>query len=246
MLRQLKNVLQAGLRRRGIDVRKVPAQFAPIPVFRLAVEALMARQGDALSFVQVGANDGMFGDPLRGYVLSRGWRGVLVEPQPRVFEKLKANYAACSNRLIFENLAISDQATLTLYLPPLELDGCDKVYAESIVSSDARVISRQIGMGERQLQKVVVPAMTLDQLFAKHRITDLDVLQIDAEGYDWQVLQTLDLGRVRPRLIQMETGHLSRRALADMAHHLNGAGYLLYYGGWQGDAVAMAQDFFAE
>lgn len=244
MLRGIKNALQAGLRRRGIDVRKVPAQFDHIPVFRLAVEALMARRGDALSFVQVGANDGMFGDPLRSYVLSRGWRGVLVEPQPNVFEKLKANYAACADRLVFENLAISDAGALTLYLPPLELEGRDKVYAESIVSSNAQVIARQIGMSEDKLRKVEVPAMTLDGLFARHGISELDLLQIDAEGHDWQVLQTLDLGRVRPRLIQLETGHLGRRELAAVAQHLNGAGYLIYYGGWQGDTVAMEKSFF--
>lgn len=246
MIRQLKNALQAGLRKRGIDIRKVPAQFAHIPVFRLAVEALMARQGDALDFVQVGANDGLFGDPLRHYVLSRGWRGVLVEPQPNVFEKLKANYAECSDRLQFENVAISNQGALTLYLPPLYLGGRDEVYAESIVSSDARVIARQIGLSEDQLRKVVVPAMSLDELFAKHSITTLDVLQIDAEGYDWQVLQTLDLTRVQPRLIQLETGHLGRRDLTAMAQHLNRAGYLIYYGGWQGDTVAMQREFFVE
>lgn len=244
MLRKIKNALQASLRQRGIDLRKVPAQFEHIPVFRLAVEALMARRGDALNFVQIGANDGMFGDPLRSYILSRGWRGVLVEPQPGVFEKLKANYAGCADRLVFENLAISDQGALTLYLPPLELEGRDTVYAESIVSSNARVIARQIGMSEDKLRKVEVPAMTLDSLFAKHGIVDLDLLQIDAEGYDWQVLQTLDLNRIRPRLIQLETGHLGRRDLASLARHLNGAGYLIYYGGWQGDTIAMERSFF--
>ena len=41
-----KRALQSAMRRRGIDVRKAPASFDPIPVFRLAVEALMARYGD--------------------------------------------------------------------------------------------------------------------------------------------------------------------------------------------------------
>lgn len=244
MLRAIKSTLQAGLRSRGIDIRKVPAQFSHIPVFRLAVEALMARRGDALSFVQVGANDGKFGDPLRSYVLTRGWKGVLVEPQPDVFQKLKANYAECTDRLAFENLAISDQGSLTLYLPPLELDGRDKTYAESIVSSDADVIARQIGMSKNKLRKVIVPAVTLDELLSKHGMVDVDLLQIDAEGYDWQVLQTLSLDRVRPKLIQLETGHMGRRDLTEMARHLNSAGYLIYYGGWQGDTVAMEKSFF--
>lgn len=244
MIRKLKNALQSKLRSHGIDVRKAPARFDHIPVFKLAVEALMARRGDALSFVQVGANDGMYGDPLRPYVLTRGWKGILVEPQVNVFHKLKANYAECADRLVFENLAISTDEKLTLYLPPEGLDGRDEVYAESIVSSDAKVIARQIGMDESKLRKVDVPAMTLDMLFAKHGITELDLLQIDAEGYDWQVLQTLDLNKVKPLLIQMETGHLDRKSLSLIAEHLNASGYLMYYGGWQGDTVAMRRDFF--
>lgn len=245
MLRTMKNALQGWLRGHGIDVRKAPASFEPIPVFRLAVEALMARQGNALNFVQVGANDGMFGDPLRGYILSRGWKGVLVEPQVNVFEKLKANYAECADRLVFENLAISRDEKLTLYLPPADWAGRDETYAESIVSTNAEVIAKQIGTSPANLRRVDVPGMTLDGLFEKHGITDLDLLQIDAEGYDWQVLQTLDLARHKPRLVQLETGHLDRESLSAMAHKLNEAGYLVYYGGWQGDTLAMRRDFFA-
>lgn len=242
---QVRRAVQSALRGRGIDVRKAPSAYAPIPVFRLAVEALMARSGDALTFVQIGANDGVFGDPLRPYVLTRGWRGVLVEPQFDVFERLRINYAECADRLVFENIAVSSMDKLTLYLPPSQLGDKDRTHAQSIVSSDASVIARQIGMSKSQLQRVDVPAMTLDALLAKHGFQDLDLLQIDAEGYDWDVLQTLDLRKVAPSLIQLETGHLRREMLTQVADHLNGAGYLIYYGGLQGDMLAMKKEFFA-
>ena len=232
--------------RRGIELRKAPAEFAPIPVFRLAVEALMSRRGEALSFVQVGANDGVFVDPLRHYILTRGWRGVLVEPQTEMFERLKANYAECSDRLVFENIAISSGGNLTLYLPPVQLDDSvsSSAYAYSVVSSDASVLAKQIGMRESQLRSVEVQSITLDSLFSRHNITDLDLLQIDAEGYDWEVLQTMNLDKVSPTMIQIETGHLHRRTLTEMAAYLNEEGYLIYYGGFQGDALAMKRDFF--
>src|SRR5205814_148392 len=59
--------------------------------------------------VQIGAHDGatMGQDPLRHELLSRPWRGILVEPVPPVFERLKANYRA-NPRLIFENAAIAE------------------------------------------------------------------------------------------------------------------------------------------
>ena len=46
----------------------------------------MARRGRRLSFVQIGANDGVTGDPIRRFILEFGWSGVLVEPQLEIFE----------------------------------------------------------------------------------------------------------------------------------------------------------------
>jgi hypothetical protein len=53
---------------------------------------LMYETGDALTFIQVGAFDGLIQDPLRKYIVSRGWRGVMVEPQPVPARKLRELY----------------------------------------------------------------------------------------------------------------------------------------------------------
>src|SRR5271156_6703918 len=112
-----KRALQSRLRKIGIEVRKFPSvAFQPVSVFNLAVRLLMEKQGTEISFVQVGANDGVFGDPLRSYITKYPWRGVLVEPQPDVFDRLVRNYEPYADRLILENLAISsDRSELVLY-----------------------------------------------------------------------------------------------------------------------------------
>lgn len=229
---------------RGIEVRKFPtAPFRPLRVFDLAVQAIMAKRGAALRFVQVGANDGSFVDPLRAYIVAHGWRGILIEPQPGVFDRLVANYAEHRERLIFENLAVSAGGALTLYLPPADLDAADGGdHARSVVSADPAVIARQLGIGTERLRRIDVPATTLDALLARHGIDDLDVLQIDAEGFDWEVLRTLDLRAVPPRIVQVETGHLPRDHLAAMVETLTASGYEIYYGGHQGDLVALRED----
>ena len=72
-----------------------------------------------------------------------------------------------------------------------------------------------------------VSCVTLDQLLDAQGIVELDLLQIDAEGYDYEILKTLDLSRVRPRFINYERVLLHddepgcRAMLAD-------AGYELY------------------
>ena len=68
MLRTLRHRLFRALRLRGLEIRKAPGgEWRHLDVFRLAAEALMAKRGDGLRFVQIGANDGVFSDPIRDF-----------------------------------------------------------------------------------------------------------------------------------------------------------------------------------
>jgi FkbM family methyltransferase len=241
-----KRAIQRRLRGIGIEVRKFPsAAFNPVSVFNLSVRLLMAKHGPAVSFVQVGANDGVFGDPLRQYITHHPWRGILVEPQPDVFGRLVENYKPYSDRLILENAAISrDKTGLVLYKAPAALVK-DQAYASSVASSDPAVISRQLKIPENRLERIVTPALTLDELLAKHQLDRLQILQIDVEGYDWQVLRTLNLHKTSPAIIQFESGHMSNADCDSAVTHLTQHEYEIYWGGYQGDAVALKRSEFA-
>ncbi|OLE96238.1 MAG: hypothetical protein AUG75_22840 [Cyanobacteria bacterium 13_1_20CM_4_61_6] len=58
-------------------------------------------------FVEIGSNDGEQHDHLRPFILSRPWRGIMVEPVPYVFERLRTNYEAYG-RIALENVAVGD------------------------------------------------------------------------------------------------------------------------------------------
>jgi hypothetical protein len=60
-----------------------------------------------ISFVQIGSNDGLNGDPIYELVKKNHWHGILIEPIPEIFEQLKDNYREYSKNLIFENIAIA-------------------------------------------------------------------------------------------------------------------------------------------
>jgi hypothetical protein len=51
------------------------------------------RKNANLFFLQIGANDGVFCDPLHDLVLRHNLSGLLVEPLRNLFERLRANYA---------------------------------------------------------------------------------------------------------------------------------------------------------
>jgi hypothetical protein len=116
LLRRIKHMFMEY----GVEVRKSPrADFSALPVFQICVAKVMKDFGSSLRFIQVGANDGIYGDPIRDFIIKYQWSGILVEPQLDVFECLKQNYAACESNLIFANVAVSGNSEfLTIYRAP--------------------------------------------------------------------------------------------------------------------------------
>lgn len=243
----IRRAAQNWLQSRHIELRKAPSiSFQPVPVFDLAVERLMQIRGDSLRFIQVGANDGVFGDPLRKYVLGRGWSGILCEPQTDVFKRLMANYADQADRLIFENVAVSGSAEpITLYRAPKELaPGESMPHSLTVTSENARIVARQAKVAEGDLVKFEIPTVTLDQLIERHSYRGFDVLQIDVEGFDLEVLKTISLGAHRPGVIQFEHGHLSPEHVTQACRLLSENRYCVHYGGRLTDTVAMPEELF--
>src|SRR2546422_888115 len=80
-----------------------------------------AKAYPAATFIEIGAHDGAGFDQLRSFILDGEWTGVMVEPSPDLFERLRRNYEAI-DRVAVENAAISDaDGSAPFYqLPPVE------------------------------------------------------------------------------------------------------------------------------
>src|SRR5262245_49822236 len=239
----IKNLVRNMVRKIGFDIVKYPSsKFRTVPVFDLSVQFLMSAQGPNLSFIQVGANDGCFGDPLRKYILNFPWYGILVEPQPDVFATLRKNYDRVKDRLLFENVAIAETVSEVAMYKANSGYG-NSVYAASVVSVNPRVVARQLGIKQTDLEQFTVPSSTLNELVSKHNISNLDVLQIDVEGQDYNVLKTLDLSKTTPRIVQFEHGHLSPHDVDNAVRYLSTNGYCILYGANQLDTIALHETF---
>ena len=70
----------------------------------VAIAALGAQK--RLNIIQVGANDGVTGDPIYKDVIKYAQRALLVEPQEWLIEDLKKAYKDFDGELIIENVAI--------------------------------------------------------------------------------------------------------------------------------------------
>lgn len=145
-----------------------------------------------VDFVQVGAHDGIHDDPIHAWLSRFGWRGIRLEPIPEVFESLVSNCRELPN-VTPVNAALSDtDGTRDLYVD-------ESRYAISSFTPDRNLLKWR-----PDVTTLTVETRTFDSLVEEFGIESIDLLQIDTEGFDFEVLKLLDMQRCRPRVINME------------------------------------------
>jgi FkbM family methyltransferase len=190
-----------------------------------------AEEYPTATFVEIGANDGEQHDLLRPFVLAGGWRGVVVEPVPYVFERLARNYAGQPG-LALENVAVAPEDGRRRFFHLAEAEGADRerlpewydgigsLFREEVLSH-----RRHIPDIDSRLVETEVDCVTLETLCHRHGIDRLDLLAVDTEGYDWEILRHVDIAALAPRLIVYEHYHLGPEDRRAAREHLRGSGY---------------------
>ena len=199
-------------------------------------------------FVQVGAHNGIsnFYDVLRDYVIRFNLRGLLVEPQARVFPELQENYKEQSG-LNFENAAVGhNDGCQQLYTIKKNLDflayanqaasfhlGHLRKILEKHLRHEAAqdVVQRvkELGLSvDDCIEAETVQTYTFESLLNKHGVRSIDLLQIDTEGFDYEVIKMADLRKFMPTLINYEHEHLSDGDQLGCWRDLRALGYRLF------------------
>jgi FkbM family methyltransferase len=210
MWRQLNNLWHLGRLRTNAATRRrgKPTFLQQNPELEvtnalgLAVAALDIPH-DEFFFVQIGAFDGVTGDPIYDLVHRHNWQGALVEPQTSIFQTLQRNYAGQAG-LQFFNVAIGPKdGELTFFSRP-NGDVC--------ASASAHLLRKPGGRRKNDVQVARVPCWTLSTLLGKLKAPrQIDLLLIDAEGWDYEIIRSIDFAAVKPRIIRYEHQVLSER-----------------------------------
>ena len=166
----------------------------------------MGRRPGEIVVLQIGANDGEQCDPVAHFIRKHRWKAVLVEPVPAIFAQLKRNYADCDG-LTFVNAAVSDRDEVRPFyflddpkneLPPWAR-GLGSFQEEHV--TDHAIPGREI---RAYLRKIDVPCLSLASLLDKHDVRKVDVLVIDAQGFDHRIVKQIPFDRIAPHLIIYE------------------------------------------
>ncbi len=166
--------------------------------------------GEPLNFIQVGAYDGKSGDPLNRLIRKFHWRGILLEPQPEAFRRLQETYRT-ETQLVLKNAAISNQdGTRNLYR--VKATGDDPHWISESASFDKAQLLKYrkiVPDIEKRIEPVAVESLTFDTLLNQSALGPIHLLQVDAEGYDFEIIKLFDVPKRRPAIINFEHVNLS-------------------------------------
>lgn len=191
-------------------------------------------------FVQIGANNGVSNDPLNEFILNSGWSGILIEPLPDVFGVLKENYKETKADLLFENVAIG---SVNGEVPFFYIDNSDQtlpVWTSQLSSFNRDVVVKNLG-GHPQfigrIKSINIETLTLAALLKKHGLSKIDLLHTDTEGFDYEILKTIDFSIIHPDIIMFESIHLSKADFKATVSILKNANYAVFVCGHDSIAI---------
>jgi len=231
----VKHLVRTELERRGYRLTRVPP-LASEPDHALDVDFeyvlahYLARRESRhpFFFVQVGAFDGVSYDRLHEHIVDGRWHGVLVEPQVAHFEQLVANYEGLEG-LTFVNAAVdSARGARPLFVIEDEYGNPIPSLAGLASFSRRHLDDWQQRDGHKYPAAHRIGAVRVDCVTFEDILVDverLDLLEIDAEGYDLELLTLFDFDRFAPAIVRFEHVHLSRRDWDEAVALLHRRGY---------------------
>ena len=139
---------------------------------------------------------------------------LLIEPVKYNFDQLKKRFKNYKN-IIFENVAIGDKNELIDFFHVLEssIDKLKKHWASGIGSFSKEHIlkhrTKRFQITEEDIRCIKIKAITFNKLIEKYKIEYINKLMIDAEGFDYNIIKSIDFKKIFIKEIIFEKKHLS-------------------------------------
>ncbi len=195
----MRSLLNKLLRKSGYEIQKIGKVI-------WLLERLSQTKPE-ITFVQVGANDGISFDNIYSFFCNHPCTGLAIEPLPNFFERLTLNYKDYPH---ITPLNIALHPTEKEY--PIYCVRPDKLqdypqWVAGIASFDKSHLQKQ-SVKEADILTVSVPCHTFMELIQEYKIVELDYLQVDTEGFDYEIIKMIDFSLIKPKIIKFETVHM--------------------------------------
>jgi FkbM family methyltransferase len=149
-----------------------------------------------------------------------GFSGVIVEPDPMLFNILKRKRSRDTVLHLGITLKPSDGLDFFLMDPPT---------LNTFSEDEAR---RYAGIGHSIKEKIKVPCLNVMEIMEKYFSKPPNFVSIDCEGLDVEILQSIYFARIRPEIICIETleytSDLTGRKISAIPALMEEAGYTVF------------------
>jgi len=198
-----------------------------------------------VKIIIIGANNGNIKDFLTKYLSEENVTAILVEPVKDLFSELKARFEANRN-IFFENSAIHRrQGKKTIYRLKKSTDFPD--WCLGLGSFNKHVVlshETEIRNLRKHLVSETVNCITFDKLIAKYQFDEINILQIDTEGYDYDIIKSINFKNARPHIIICEYLHISFYQYFDLINLFIDNNYLVNKNNGSFDLIAIDSGIF--
>ena len=137
---------------------------------------------------------------------------LLVEPVPYNIALLKENTAKYKN-ISIETSAVSkkNQIKKFYYVKHDSVNKLGKHWASGIGSFDKQHIlnhkNKRFAVSDLDIEEVDIQYLTFSDLIERYLISSIDLLQIDVEGAEFEILNSIDFKRIQIKKIIFEFKH---------------------------------------
>jgi FkbM family methyltransferase len=198
---------------------------------------------DRVTYIQVGAHDGTHNDPISAFRRETGWSGLLLEPNPAVFLRLRQSLRSLHEHKPL-NYALAEQVgTLPFYIVAEPARCKEPFWADQVSSFHRPHVERMLqrfGHTPEEMSHLVkeidVPTISFQQLLNQLK-APLDLIFIDAEGADFRLLSAFPFSTMKPKAIVFEYAHLPHSEMSEVLPFLTRHGY---------SCIRVGEDIFAQ
>jgi FkbM family methyltransferase len=141
-------------------------------------------------YIDVGAQDPIIDSVSRAFY-EHGWRGIHIEATPQYAQLLRENRP---DETVLQVALSNQHGMITFYeIPETGISTGDKSIAQEHIKRGFTV------------QEIIVPCMTLSEIFDQIGSRDIHWLKIDVEGFERQVLDGWGISNIRPWIVVVES-----------------------------------------
>ena len=185
--------------------------------------------------VVIGAHSGLYLKDLINEYQDRNI--LLIEPVPYNYEVLDSEYKNDSKIEICKNAIIDkSKKDFFYYVKKESISKLGKHWASQIGSFDKNHIlnhkNKRFDIKEDDIETIQIEFITFDDLIQKYSIKSIDKLQIDVEGAEYKILNSINFHKIEINKILFESKHfdgtfIEGKKLQEIEEKLKSYGYKL-------------------